>query len=398
MQPKVLKTVFPMSCENYILIDNKEDLSLLVELLGRAEDNEVISLDTEFVRTTTYYQVLCCVQLAYKGRVYIVDPLHLDISSLIRVLHDCAALIITFAGSEDWECLSREFSKAGLKRELPRNIGDVQLLAAFCNHSWSRGLGFMVQDLLGIELKKDQTLSNWEHRPLTCEQLSYAAFDVCYLEKMHEILKSRVNDRIYQYYLDEVKQKALIFCANEDEQSFYRRIPGAGTLTGDDLRLLKFFCAARLRYAREHNLALNRLCPQSFILELITKRPGSKRALASLGLRHATIKHFGDIILDFLDKGQQAVDNTAVLPPYDAVTRVPGYGVFISKLRSVIEEQCKKAHIEPKILSSKKLINFTLTALNEGREAGLLAGWKKELLKIDKEFFRSWAAGATINT
>ena len=135
----------------YHLVDREDELLKLVKILSAARSDELIALDTEFLRIHTFYPKLCLLQIAYQGEAYIIDPFPLDLEPLIRFFYDTDAQILTFAGAEDWECLSYEFLKLGFSERLtPKHPLDAQLLAAFSNHSWGIGLSSMVKDLLDI--------------------------------------------------------------------------------------------------------------------------------------------------------------------------------------------------------------------------------------------------------
>ena len=312
----------------YHLVDREDELLKLVKILSAARSDDLIALDTEFLRIHTFYPKLCLLQIAYQGEAYIIDPFPLDLEPLIRFFYETDAQILTFAGAEDWECLSYEFLKLGLsERLIPKHPLDAQLLAAFSNHSWGIGLSAMVKDLLDIDLAKDQTLSDWEYRPLSKEQLVYASLDVIYLEKIHELLKARVSDEIYGYYVEEVKDRAQKICNEDDEETFYRQVPGAGRLNLADLNLLHELCVKRLSFAKRQNCALSRICPIGSLVPIVKKKPRSKQVLLKLNLKPQCIRMYGDLILSWLNEAtHQKKPLLDLKAPYDACTQYVSYG------------------------------------------------------------------------
>lgn len=366
----------------YHLVDREDELLKLVKILSAARSDELIALDTEFLRIHTFYPKLCLLQIAYQGEAYIIDPFPLDLEPLIRFFYDTDAQILTFAGAEDWECLSYEFLKLGFSERLtPKHPLDAQLLAAFSNHSWGIGLSSMVKDLLDIELAKDQTLSDWEYRPLSKEQLVYASLDVVYLEKIHELLKQRVSDTIYSYYVEEVLDRAQKICNEDDEETFYRQVPGAGRLNLADLNLLHELCVKRLNFAKRQNCALSRLCPIGSLVSIVKKKPRSKQMLLKLNLKPQCIRMYGDLILSWLnDATHQKKVLLDLKAPYDACTQYVSYGLVVNKLKTLAQEKCEALNLSSKLLTSKKLINLTVTAYLEGKHEGLATGWKREVL------------------
>ena len=98
------------------------EVERLSERVAELKAGEILALDTEFLRTSSYYPVLCLIQVALKGEVFLLDPLELDIKVFIRALHDTEATVLTFAGGEDWECLSYEMALCGLATGLFQSI------------------------------------------------------------------------------------------------------------------------------------------------------------------------------------------------------------------------------------------------------------------------------------
>ncbi|HEV7491956.1 MAG TPA: HRDC domain-containing protein, partial [Rhodanobacteraceae bacterium] len=155
-------------------------------------------IDTEFMRVNTFFPRLALIQLAFAERVALIDPLAtIDLHALGTVLADPARVIVMHSASEDLEALATR---------LPRGIAglfDTQIAAAFAGLGAGVGYQKLVREILGIELPKAETRSDWLRRPLTEQQIEYAAHDVIHLPALQAALAERLAMRGYTALLAE---------------------------------------------------------------------------------------------------------------------------------------------------------------------------------------------------
>ena len=143
---------------NYQLITQAEDLAQFCAELGPTP----LAIDTEFVRTRTYYPQLGLFQLFDGERLALIDPVAIDdLSCLWQVLQQPGRITVLHAASEDLELIHHESGA------MPAHTHDTQLAAAFTGSGLSVGFNAMTQALLEISLDKDQARTNWLARPLT---------------------------------------------------------------------------------------------------------------------------------------------------------------------------------------------------------------------------------------
>ncbi len=160
----------------------------LLEFLGRGAAR--IGLDTEFMRTDTFAPKLALVQIEIDGAIALVDPLAgLDPGALAARLSDPRTLSIMHSASEDLDALAPS---------VPDGLGmlyDTQIAAAFAGLGAGLGYQKLVATLVGVDLPKGETRSDWLRRPLSPQQLEYAAQDVVHLPLLHEQLAARLEQR-----------------------------------------------------------------------------------------------------------------------------------------------------------------------------------------------------------
>ncbi|MBK7974231.1 MAG: ribonuclease D [Deltaproteobacteria bacterium] len=172
-----------MSEPTYTWVDTPEALARLVERLA---DVDEVALDTEFVFERTYWPRPGVVQLAADGEIALVDAVGLDLVSLAEVVGSSTVRKLIHAGSGDAVVLERT---TGVR---PAGVFDTQIAAAFAGLGAGISYEALVRTLLGVSLGKHHTRTDWTRRPLSTEQLHYAAEDVLHLGTVAAELRARL--------------------------------------------------------------------------------------------------------------------------------------------------------------------------------------------------------------
>ncbi|TCV97528.1 ribonuclease D [Luteibacter rhizovicinus] len=168
-------------------IDRREPLD---EWLSPVPPGAVVGLDTEFMRRNTFYPQLALLQLAFDERYALIDPVAFPLGdSLKRALADQPVVTVMHSAGEDLEALSPALPDG------PHTLFDTQIAAAFVGMGLGISYRALVADLVGDELDKGETRSDWLQRPLTESQKLYATLDVVHLHPVHAILAERLATR-----------------------------------------------------------------------------------------------------------------------------------------------------------------------------------------------------------
>lgn len=217
--------------------------ALLDDLKGVA----TLAVDTEFHRERTYFAQLALVQLAFDGRVVVVDPLGVDIAPLATVLTS-DTVVIMHACRQDLEILERA---CGV---LPRRLVDTQLAAGFLGMT-SPSLSSLVDKELGLKLPKADRLTDWLRRPLTDAQLRYAGSDVAHLAEVWTHLEEGLDARGRRTWFDEaIEELRSEQRGTRDPDEAWRRIKELRHLRSRDLSVARAVAAWRERRAVELDL------------------------------------------------------------------------------------------------------------------------------------------------
>lgn len=241
-----------MQTADGIAIAHIEDEAALTTLRGEIAACSHVAIDTEFMRTNTFYPVLGLIQLADARGCYLVDPIpmrdHSEISALLAhpsqsfVIHSC---------SEDLNLLHTSL------KVLPTRIFDTQLAAAFLGLGFSLSYQALVRDMFGVDIPKDETRSDWIKRPLSDTQKVYAATDVCYLLQLREALEVQLRERgSFDWFEQECAEQLSIAQGIEQESNWvnaYTNISNAWRLSDAALVHLQRLGVWREATARRRN-------------------------------------------------------------------------------------------------------------------------------------------------
>ncbi len=161
----------------------------LADFCAAARNKPFVTVDTEFLRETTYWPKLCLVQLAVDERAIVVDPLAKDISlkPLFELLDDPDVVKVFHAARQDVEIF------VNLTGRVPQNLFDTQVAASVCGYGDSASYDSLVQSIVGIKLDKSSRFTDWSARPLSDKQMTYAVADVTHLRDIYKALVAELE-------------------------------------------------------------------------------------------------------------------------------------------------------------------------------------------------------------
>ncbi|AZL15596.1 ribonuclease D [Rickettsiales endosymbiont of Stachyamoeba lipophora] len=240
------------------LIDHQEELDLLCELI---EQSSIIALDTEFIRTKTYYPDLSLVQIGFEDSYFAVDTFaKLDFTHFSRLLANPNILKIIHSAEQDIQAINRFFNI-----EIT-NIYDTQLAALICGYGESVSYRNLVKDICDKDLSKKQQFSNWEVRPLSDVQLVYALNDVKYSMNIYHELEQRLEILGRTEWF---REDSNITYTLPDEYLWIKFKKSSNHI--EEFVLIKAILKLRQKYAMEHNIAPNHLIKNIDITKLAHK-------------------------------------------------------------------------------------------------------------------------------
>ncbi|ENX22494.1 ribonuclease D [Acinetobacter vivianii] len=273
-------------------IQQQQDLAVL---LSQMEQCSIYALDTEFIKVDTLYPKLGVCQINLNGQILLLDGAALDLTSFWPKIF-AAQQNIFHACGEDIDLIYHYADQKPLN-----NVFDTQIAMAFLGHGLQVSYQNALKTCLNIDIEKDQTRSDWLARPLSQEQMSYAANDVLYLTKLADTLKNDLKVKgLYQYVLEDCQNLTKEIAMETPLAELYTDI---GNYRHSRRELMQL---QQLSIWREQiTKALNQ--PRSFILrngtmiDLVEKNPRNTFQLAKIkDIRPNVVREHGKTILDLL--------------------------------------------------------------------------------------------------
>jgi ribonuclease D len=262
----------------------------------------LIALDTESNSFHAYKEQVCLIQISVPGQDWIVDPLVTSVAPLGEVLCDGRETVLHGA-DYDVRCLKRDFGWA-----LP-NLFDT-MVASRRLGVVGLGLSALVEARFGVRLSKAHQRSDWGRRPLSAEQLAYAALDTHYLLRLREVLVGELEAKgLAAEAREEFKR---IAAARPHERVFdpegWRRLKGARALDEPARRVLRALWIAREQRAEALGRPPFKVLGEQAMLEIAVRRPDGAEALGRIpGVTPAVLRNAGEAVL-------QAIRDSAGAP------------------------------------------------------------------------------------
>lgn len=283
---------------DFQLIESQIDFD---ELCLRLAGSDWLGFDTEFVSEDCYRPDLCLIQVASREELAIIDPTGLsDITAFWELLLDPARRVVVHAGREE---VLFCFRATG---QLIPNLFDIQLAAGFVGMEYPASYGNLLQRLLGYQLDKGETRTDWRARPLTKAQLDYAAEDVAHLDKLHARLTNHLSETGRLEWLHAETSDWLHRLVKNENQEQWHRLSGAQGLSPRGNTILRELWLWRHKLASQRNIPPRRLVRDDLLVEMARRGSPDPKRIANLrGMHHAGMKQYVEPIAKCIERGME---------------------------------------------------------------------------------------------
>jgi len=355
-----------------VLVTDSDGLDLCVDACLATD---AIAVDTEFVRTDTFYPLLGLIQISDGEQVWLVDPLAIEDFGPLETLFSCPSVVKVFHScSEDLEVLRHQL---GL---LPSPLFDTQVAAAFLGHGYSRGYSALMATVLDIHLDKHETRSDWLRRPLSDAQLLYAAEDVYFLIKAYRKLVTGLEDSGRSQWMAEDMADLLAAAMDpETPDTYYQRVKGSWKLSRDELALLRDLTSWREREARLKNRPRNRIVPDQVFLDLLRLKPARVGELGKVeGFHTGAVRRYGEAVLDILHGEPDTQDLELPAAPLDKSAKSA-----LARVRQRLDSKAEALAMAVELLARKKDLEDLVRSSLRGAPVlpeRLARGWRREVI------------------
>jgi ribonuclease D len=367
---------------------------VISELAERAVAGGRLAIDTEFVSERRYQALLCLAQVAVPDpdapggvRTEVLDPIEheLDPEPLARVLADPAIEIVVHAGRQDVAILRRSWNTD------VTNVFDTQIAAGFLGFGNQEGYESLVRKVLRVKLKGSEGFTRWDRRPLSPQQLEYAADDARLLLELGTELERLLDER---GRLAWAREESQLVAESTDERSAgraYERLPRLGRLSDSGRAVARELAEWREETARAADRPPSTVIPDQALMEIARRTPRDRHALEQIrGLPPQTFHRRGDDLLRAIARGR---DRTAPPPPPEAPPRDSSDAPVVSLAQALVRHRSSETGVAVELIATQAELAALMSALRRGENGeGLRVtrGWRRELIGDE---LRELAAG-----
>lgn len=333
-----------------------------------------LAIDTEFMRERTYYPQLCLVQVATDSDCFLVDPLcGLDLASLYALLCDRSRTKILHAARQDLEVLQLS------GRAVPAPVFDTQIAAGLLGMPPQVGYAELVARRLGHSIDKAQTRTDWSRRPLSAEQLAYAADDVHHLLQLHTELAAELaatgRGRWLAEEAGELENPALY---RTEPGEAWRRLKGIGRLPPREQAVARALAEWRERRAVASDRPRGWILSDEALLAVASLAPGTLAELEGIrALPPAVVRKHGEELLGLIGGALAEGAGGHLVEP---MPRRPTAqeNALVSKLQQAVRESAAELGLSAEVLATRRDVE-ALVFGDRGASA-VLQGWRREVV------------------
>ena len=370
------------------MIETQNQLNTFVEQI---KSKPILAIDTEFMRRRTLYPEVALIQVFDGEHLALIDPLaELSLFDFWEILKDPAVLKVLHSPSEDIEVFQKY---AGF---VPAPLFDTQFALQLLGEGNCMGFALMVKELLGIEIDKSESRTNWLQRPLTKKQLDYAAADTFHLLPCYELIIERINKaELFDIVINESELIANKRAFQTPDELLYKDIKNAWQLKPHELAVLKELAAWRRNKAIRKNLALNFVLKEHNMTEIAKRGPSSLNSLRQIpGVESMEVNRSGVEILKCIETAK-ATPEELHTPVLKRLIDFPSYKKVAKDIKQKVTKVAKEHNIPEDVMASKKQINqliswnWKLTDVQKQKhiKPDLLSSWRYSYVK---ETLKEW--------
>ena len=361
----------------YANIISDQDLRDYCDSISQAR---IIAFDTEFVSEDTYQPELCLIQVAADGLLGIIDPFEVpDLTPFWNLLATPGRETLVHAGREEYRFCRRAIDPR------PQGWFDVQIAAGLMGMEYPASYGTLAYKLLGKNISKDETRTDWRRRPLSERQLEYALQDVADLEAMRNVLHKRLNDlgRLEWLQTELVSWQEDLEASESGEK--WRRLGGMSGLSARHLAIIREIWQWRDAEAQRRNIPARRILRDDLMIEL-AKRSSSdpKRIRAVRGMERGDMQKHMPKMADCVDRAMALPESE--LPRSERRTTRPQLNLLGQFLSTALGSICRSANVAPSLAGTaqdvRDLIAYRLKlgGFAPGEIPTLAQGWRAEVV------------------
>jgi ribonuclease D len=355
----------------------------IAEVAEQARAAGRFGIDTEFMSEGRYRPLLCLAQVIADSdapRIILIDTLQdgIDITPLAELLADPEIEVVLHAGRQDVAILRRVWDSD------VRNVFDTQIAAGFAGASAQAGYGNLLGQLLGRRVGKTASYTRWDARPLTDEQLRYAAEDVVHLLELADELHRRLSETGRLDWAREECRRIETATDERDPEQVWERLPRVGQLDPRSRAVARRLAAWRERTASSEDRPVGSVLADPALVEAAKRHPSNADGLAHIrGIHRSVIKRRGEAIVAAIEEGlsDPPIPRDRAGPRSD-----PSDAPLIALAEALLRARALEAGLAYELIASRAELEAVIGAARRGDpepSVRALTGWREELVGAD---------------
>ena len=346
----------------------------LADACNRLAAHDYVTVDTEFLRETTFWPKLCVIQMAGPGQAFIVDALSdgLDLQPFFDLMGDKSVTKVFHAARQDIEIV---YHLGGL---IPAPLFDTQVAAMVCGFGDSISYDQLIYKVTGARIDKSSRFTDWARRPLTAKQLDYALADVTHLRDAYQFLKANLAEQNRSHWVeDEMKVLTSEGTYRMEPANAWQRLK-MRVRKPIELAVMMEVAAWRENEAQGRNVPRSRVLKDDAIYEIAAQQPQNTEALGRLRTipRGFERSKSADEILKAVKR--------AMAVPRDQLPKLPkgrqapdGSAAAVDLLKVLLKLISEANGVASKVIAT--VDDLEKIAADDEADVAALQGWRREL-------------------
>ena len=347
--------------------------SELAEVCARMARHPFVTVDTEFLRETTYYPLLCVAQMASPDEAVVIDALApgIDLAPFFDLLTNEAVVKVFHAARQDIEIIWN------LAKKIPHPIVDSQVAAMVLGYGDSISYDQLVQRITGDQLDKSHRFTDWSRRPLSEAQITYALSDVTHLRDVYIKLAADLKKRERSSWVEaEMDVLTSPDTYRMDPDRAWERLK-TRVRKPRELAVLIEVAAWREREAQTRDVPRSRVLKDDVVGDIATQAPITIERLGNLRSlpRGFERSRWGDAIIDAVKRGLERDPKT--LPQLDRFRPAPNGAATVELLKVLLRMTAERHAVAAKVIAT--VDELDRIAASDDADVPALKGWRREL-------------------
>jgi ribonuclease D len=361
-----------------VFVEDKRGLAAAVQAIGQAP---VVGFDTEFVGESTYEPQLCLLQVSTPERILLIDPLsRIDLREFWLMLTAPGREVVSFGAREELLFCLRYAAR------LPGSLFDPQVAAGLVGFGYPLSHTNFVRRVLNIDLEPSEAYTDWLRRPLSGQQLRYAAADVRHLLAAHRALIDRAERMGRLGWIKSECERLVELVTESQREERWWRLPGISRLDGRTLAVLRELWRWRENRARAANLPPRRVMADALLVQIARRSPRDIGGLVALrGMARGHLRNAGAEIIAAVRAGLSVLEEE--LPALVAPVRhddPPQVAILVQLLTIFVKTIAFELQVDASLLAAtsdlQEVVRWHLGSVDDGPPQ-VLTGWRGEILE-----------------